>query len=152
VGNDLSQFILSILTLVIGAGMEELLPKYFGVGAPILLCAVMVFASRRSASRAALFAIAAGAVEDSISSLPAMTSVSYFLIVASLAHWSKLPRCMAIFAFSGYQAWLYAWVGGLQGGVFGRMLFSLPVGLITVVAADWVLLWAERKAAIDEQE
>jgi hypothetical protein len=151
VGNELAQLTLSVLVLVIGTGLEELLPKCFGVGVPILLCTVMVFASRRSASRAALFAIAAGAMEDAVSSLPAMTSISYFLIVASLARWSGLPRCMAMFAFCGYQAWLGVWVGNLHGGMLGRMLFSLPVGLVTVVATDLILSWAERKAAVDEQ-
>ena len=150
-GNDLAQLTLSVLVLVLGAGLEELLPKFFGVGFPVLLCAVMVFASRRPASRAVLFAIAAGAVEDSISSLPAMTSVSYFVIVASLARWSGLPRGMAAFAFCGYQAWLCAWAGGMHGGIFARMLVTLPVGLLMAVATDAVLTWAERKAAIDEQ-
>ena len=150
-GNDIAQLTLSLLVLIFGAGLEELLPKFFGVGFPVLLCAAMYFACRRSASRMVLFAIAAGAVEDAISSLPAMTSVSYFLIAASLARWSGFPRSMAAFAFFGYQAWLWAWVGSLQGGIFGRMLLSLPVGAFTAVATGLVLAWARRKAAIDEQ-
>ena len=149
--NDLSQLALSVLVLIFGAAVEELAPKFFGVGFPALLCSAMYFAPRRSAPRAVLFAIAAGAVEDAVSSLPAMTSVSYFLIVALLSRWSGLPRGMAAFAFCGYQAWLCAWVGGLQGGLFWRMLFSLPAGAVAAVAVAAVLAWAERKAAIDEQ-
>jgi hypothetical protein len=110
------------------------------------------FASRRPAPQAVVFAIAAGAVEDAISSLPAMTSVSYFLVAASLARWSGLPRCMAGFAFCGYQAWLCAWAGALQGGIFGRMLVSLPVGFATAVVTGIALAWAGGKAAVDEQE
>ena len=149
--NELAQLILSVLVLVFGAGVEELAPKFLGVGFPVLLCAVMFFASRRPMAASALFAIAAGAVEDAISGLPAMTSVSFFLIIASLARWSGFPRSMAVFAFCGYQAWLWAWVGGLHGGVFARMLMSLPIGVVTAVATGAVLLWAERKAAVDEQ-
>lgn len=149
--NEIAQLTLSLLVLVFGAGIEELAPKFFGVGFPVLLCSVMFLASRRSAARAVIFAIAAGAVEDSISGLPAMTSVSYFLIVALLARWSGFPRFMAAFAFCGYQMWLWAWVGGLHGGVFARMLVSLPIGAVTAVAMCAALVWATRKAAIDEQ-
>ena len=95
--------------------------------------------------------IAAGAVEDAISSLPAMTSVSYFLVAASLSRWSGFPRCTAAFAFLGYQAWLWAWIGTLHGGIFARMFLSLPVGALTAVVTAAVLAWAGRKAAIDEQ-
>lgn len=150
-GNDIAQLTLSILVLVVGAGLEELLPKFFGVGFPVLLCACVYFSSRRSTTRAALFAIAAGAVEDAISSLPAMTSVSYFLVAASLSRWSGFPRCTAAFAFLGYQAWLWAWIGTLHGGIFARMFLSLPVGALTAVVTAAVLAWAGRKAAIDEQ-
>lgn len=149
--NEIAQLTLSLLVLVLGAGIEELAPKFLGVGFPVLLCAVIFFASRRSVSRAVVFAIAAGAVEDAISGLPAMTSVSFFLIVALLARWSGFPRFMAGFAFCGYQMWLWAWVGGLHGGVFARMLVSLPVGAATAAAAGAVLAWAAGKAAVDEQ-
>ena len=149
--NEIAQLTLSLLVLVLGAGFEESAPKFFGVGFPVLLCAVMFFASRRSVSRAVVFAIAAGAVEDAISGLPAMTSVSFFLIVALLARWSGFPRFMAVFAFCGYQMWLWAWVGGLHGGVFARMLVSLPIGAATAVAMYAVLMWVTGKAAIDEQ-
>lgn len=149
--NEIAQLTLSLLVLVFGAGIEELAPKFLGVGFPVLLCAVMFFASRRPVSRAVVFAIAAGAVEDALSGLPAMTSVSFFLIVALLARWSGFPRFMAVFAFCGYQMWLWAWVGGLHGGVFARMLVSLPVGAVTAVAVGAVLVWATGKAAVDEQ-
>jgi hypothetical protein len=152
VGNELAQLALSLLVLVLGAGLEEILPKFFGVGFPVLLCAVMFFASHSSIWRAVVFAVAAGGVEDAISSLPAMTSVSYFLAVSLLSRWSGLPRSMAVFAYCGYQAWLWAWVGGLHGGVFSRFLMSLPVGAVTAVLTGIVLSWAEGKAAIDESE
>ena len=57
--NELAQLILSVLVLVFGAGVEELAPKFLGVGFPVLLCAVMFFASRRPMASSALFAIAA---------------------------------------------------------------------------------------------
>ena len=75
-----------------GAGAEVLLPKVLGVGFPVLMTAVQFFAVRRPAVSVAMFAIAAGAMEDALSALPPVTSVSYFLGLAALVRWSGMPR------------------------------------------------------------
>ena len=143
------QFVFVLLTLVIGAAIEELVPKWCGVGFPVLLVAVQYMASRRVAMGMAFFAIAAGAVEDALSSMPTMTSVSYFLAVAVLTRWSELPRVTTVLTYPFYQLWLKLWVSGMGGNIFQRILVSLPVGLAAAFVVTAVLGWVERKAAID---
>lgn len=150
--NSIIQLTLAIIVLVIGASLEELLPKFLGVGFPVLLSAVQLSAHRRAMLAAVIFAIAAGAAEDSISSLPIATSVSYFLLAAILVRWIGLPRAMMLASYPIYQAWLLPWMGGKVGeGVFLRMMMAIPIGAATILAVDVILRWAERKAAIDEQ-
>ena len=149
--NSATVLVLSVLALVLGAGAETLSPKFLGVGFPVLMAAVQFAAVRRSAAAAALFALAAGAMEDALSSLPAATSASYFLALAALVRWSGMPYAVALFAYPAYQAWLFVWTGGPGGGVFGHALLALPVGMATTLAVGIALGWAERKAAVDEE-
>ena len=141
----------SLLVLVFGAGAEVLLPKLLGVGFPVLLAAVQFTAARRPAVVAALFAVAAGAMEDALSALPPATSVSYFLALASLVRWSGMQRAVTLLTYPAYQVWISVWTSGLGGDVFGRVLAAIPVGLVTALAVGAVLGRMERKAAIDEQ-
>ena len=141
----------SLLVLVFGAGAETLLPKLLGVGFPVLMTAVQFTAARRPAVAAALFAVAAGAMEDALSTLPPATSVSYFLALASLVRWSGMPRAATLFTYPVYQVWVSVWTSGFGGGVFGRVLAAIPVGLATALVVGAVLGLMERKAAIDEQ-
>ena len=149
--NSVIVLVLSVLSLVLGAGAETLLPKVLGVGFPVLLASVQFVAMRRPAATAVLFALAAGAMEDSLSSLPALTSASYFLALAVLVRWSKMPYAAALFAYPVYQMWLFVWTGRSGGGVFGHILLALPLGVVTTLAAEMVLGWAERRAAVDEE-
>ena len=141
----------SVLVLVLGAGAEVVLPKALGVGFPVLMSAVQFSAARRPAVPAAVFAIAAGAMEDALSVLPPLTSVSYFLGLAAFVRWSGIPRLAMLFAYPAYQVWLSVWTSAPGGEVFGRVLLALPVGLAAAVAAWLVLGWVERKAAMHEQ-
>lgn len=141
----------ALVVLILGMGFEEALPKVAGVGFPILLVAMQFMAVRRPLSVAVLFALAAGVCEDSISALPTMPSVSYFLAVAILARTLDLPRAMTLLVYPLYQVWLEAWTGGSGGGVFMRILVSLPIGGIAALAVCAVLEWMERKAAIGEE-
>lgn len=150
--NSPVQIVLALIALTCGCAAEELLPKAMGVGFPVLLCLVQSAAVRREPLMAFLFAIAAGAAEDSISSLPMMTSVSYFLLVAALARWSEMPRSSIVPTYLIYQLWLCTWVPNLQGGIFARMLLALPIGLLTAFVVHGLVLWMERKAAIDEED
>ncbi len=149
--NDAVVLVSSLLVLVFGAGAEVLLPKVLGVGFPVLLTAVQFSAVRRPTVSAAMFAIAAGALEDALSALPPATSVSYFLGLAALVRWAGMPRIATLFTYPAYQVWLFVWTSDLGGEVFGRVLLALPVGLVTAIAVGSVLGWIERKAAMDEQ-
>jgi hypothetical protein len=152
VASDFVQFTLAVLALVFGAGLEELLPKILGVGFPLLLTASQFFATRRGALAMALFAIAAGAMEDAVSMLPAMTSVSYFLLVAVLSRYLNLPRAVTLLTYPGYQLWLYLWMEDIKGGIYSRLLVSLPVGMASAFAVWAVFSWLERAAASDAEE
>ena len=149
--NSVIVLVLSVLALVLGAGAETLLPKFLGVGFPVLMAAVQFFSARRPAVSVVLFALAAGAMEDALSSLPAATSASYFLALAVFVRWSGMPRAAALFAYPLYRVWLFIWKGSPGGGVFGHVLLALPVGIVTALAVEMLLCWAERKAAVDEE-
>ena len=145
-------FAMSFAVLVIGGGLEELLPKVLGVGFPFLLASVQFAAARPGpASAATVFAIAAGGIEDALSGLPPMTSVSFFLAVAAFTQWSGLTRTAAAFTYPAYQLWLAVWTSGLGGSMFARLLLSLPIGLATGFVASAALAWAGGKGAIDER-
>ncbi|MGN0833397.1 MAG: hypothetical protein ACI4RD_07085 [Kiritimatiellia bacterium] len=146
--NDVLQLVFALPVLVLGAGCEELLPKCFGLGLPVLLTSVLFLATRTALPAAVLFAVAAGATEDAISALTPMTSVSYFLIAAAVVRWSGSPCGVAALACAGYQLWLAVWLGGVN--VFSRILLAFPLGLLTACAVAGILAWAIRKAAIDE--
>ena len=148
--NSFLSLLFAVVVLCAGAGAEELLPKVAGVGFPVLLSLVLATATKRPVE-AVLFAIAAGAAEDAISSLPPMTSVSFFLLAAAFARKSGIAWAAAIFAYPAYQVWLAAWTGGLGGSVFGRILVALPVGAATALATAALFFLAERRAAIGEQ-
>lgn len=144
-------FVLCALILVSGAAFEEMLPKIFGVGVPILLMAVLFLSVRQAGSSVLAFAVVAGAVEDALSSLPPMTSVSWFIAVALLLRRFGSAWFVPAVAYAGYQVWLSIWVVGIGGEVFKRVLLACPIGLVTAFALDAALAWIFRKAAADER-
>ena len=145
------QFVLYALVLVSGAAFEELLPRVFGVGVPVLLMSALVLSVRRTGPSAFAFAVVAGAVEDILSALPPMTSVSYFLAVALLLRRLGSAWFVPAAAYAGYQVWLSIWVTSIGGDVFKRVLLACPVGLVTAFAVGVALAWLYRKAAADER-
>ena len=149
--NDVVQLAVMALALVLGAAAEELLPNFLGVGFPVLLMAAQYEASRRKGVLPALlFAVAAGAMEDAISSLPYLTSIGYFVLSAVAMRWARLPEAAMALVYPVFQIWLYLWLP-LEGGIFSRLLLSIPIGLLTGLAVWAALGWAERRAAVDEQ-
>lgn len=145
------QFVLAVLVLVSGAALEELLPRVFGVGVPVLLMAVLFLSIRQAGPSALAFAVVAGAVEDALSSLPPMTSVSWFIAAVLLLRRSGSAWFVPALAYAGYQVWLSIWVASVGGDVFKRVLLACPVGLVTAFVFDAVLAWVFRKAAADER-
>lgn len=147
--NDILQVVFLFLALIVGAGCEELLPKVFGVGFPVLLMSAQFLAARGRSSLGFLFAIAAGAVEDALSSLTPMTSVSFFLLVAVLVRRTGAPWYLVALTYPCYQLWLTVWTGGLN--VFTRILLSVPIGFLTAFVVGRIVFDFLRRAAIDER-
>ena len=145
------QFVLCALVLVSGAAFEEVLPKVFGVGVPVLLMSVAFLSVRWTGPSALAFAVVAGAVEDVLSALPPMTSVSYFLATALFLRHLGLAWFVPVAVFAGYQIWLSVWVVSIGGDVFKRVLLACPVGLATAFTVEVALVWLCRKAAADER-
>ncbi|MBO7483353.1 MAG: hypothetical protein J6U17_05670 [Kiritimatiellae bacterium] len=148
--SDLVQLVFALLVLVFGGALEELLPKFVGVGFPVLLMSALFVAPRRRAVPAVLFAIAAGGCEDALSALPFAASVCFFSVAALVA---RTPRASFIAmgcAYPLFEAWLWLWRGAEDVGVFSRMAVAVPVGLVTAPLTAAALLWLERRAAIDE--
>ena len=145
------QFVLCALVLVSGAALEEVLPRVFGVGVPVLLMSVAFLSVRRTGPSALAFAVVAGAVEDVLSALPPMTSVSYFLAVALLLRRLGSAWFVPAIVYAGYQIWLSVWVIHIGGDVFRRVLLACPVGLVTAFAVEVVLTFLCRKVAADER-
>ena len=155
------QFVLCALVLVSGAAFEELLPRVFGVGIPVLLMSAVFFSVRRTGSSAFAFAIVAGAVEDVLSALPPMTSVRMTAATSTMARSSPdvallLRRLgsawfVPVAVYAGYQVWLSVWVISIGGDVFKRVLLACPVGLATAFATEVALAWLCGKAAADER-
>ena len=145
------QFVLSVLILVSGAALEEMLPRIFGVGVPVLLASVLFLSVRQAGLSALAFAVVAGAVEDVLSALPPMTSASYFLAVAFLLRRFGSAWFVSAVAYAGYQVWLSVWVVSIGGDVFKRVLLACPVALVTAFAVDAAWTWLYGKAAADER-
>jgi len=153
VNDNLRQFVFGLTVLILGAAAEELLPKFLGVGFPVLLTAVQALAAvGGSLPIVVLLAIVAGALEDALSCLPMLASVSYFLLVALLVRGFGLPRLSALLTYPCYQLWLALWTVGSDGSVFVRLLFSLPIGGLTALVVVAVVVWASRKGAVNEQD
>ena len=149
--NSIVQIVFAAIALVLGAAFEELLPKFFGVGVPILLTAVLFMSARRTGSFALVFAVAAGVLEDSLSFLPPMTSVSAFLTAAFLTRRLGWAWPFLVLVYPCYQIWLSVWVVGIGGEIFERVLLSCPIGLTTAFVIEMALDWLCRKAAVDER-
>ena len=144
-----ASFTFAVLVLVLGGATEEIVPRFFGVGLPVLLSAALFMASRRTTAVTILFALAAGGVEDALAHLPTFTSASFFLAAALLVHGTETSSVAMLLAYPAYQLWLNIWlVPG--GGVFLRMLVAVPLGLLTVLATESLLARAERGAGVDE--
>lgn len=150
--DSLLQLVFWFLVLLFGAGCEELLPKFLGVGFPVLLVAVQLAACGRMAvEQTVVVAVAAGALEDALSGLPPMTTVSYHVLVVLFVRGFGFPRAAAALTYPCYQLWLSLWAGDLGGGIFARLLLSLPIGLLTAAVVGIAVAWLSGKAAVDEQ-
>jgi len=141
----------SVLTLVFGCALEELLPKFAGVGFPVLLMSSIYLASKRNMAASLMFAVAAGAAEDSLCALPFATSAAFFAVSAVFVQFTELKWSTFACAFPAYQLWLGMCIESQNGSIFGRFLTSIPVGLVTAGFVWCILGWVELKGAMDEK-
>jgi len=153
VNDNFRQFVFGFVLLVLGAGAEEILPKFLGVGFPFLLTTVQALAAGRGNVPVLIaLAMAAGALEDALSSLPFLASVSYFILVVLTVRNVGLPRLLTVLTYPCFQLWLALWTSGSGVGIFSRLLVSLPLGVLTAVVVGRVHDWARRKGAVDERD
>jgi len=151
VNDNFRQFVFGFVALVIGAAAEEILPKFLGVGFPIVLTAVQALAAVVTLPMAIVLAVVAGALEDALSSLPVMASVSYFILVSLSVRGVGLPRLSALLTYPCYQLWLAVWTNGPGGGIFSRLLLSLPIGGLTACVVGTLVVWMAGKGAVGER-
>ncbi len=146
--NNISKFALAVMAICVGAFAEEMLPKFLGVGFPVLLMAALHSASRRTYFEAIVFAAAAGAAEDALSSLPAMTGSGFFAVAAIVVRKFRPGRAAEVLAYSIFQVWLWIWAEPSTGGPVVRAAVSVPVGWVTSLATSAALGWTERRALV----
>ena len=142
----------ALLALVLCGVAEDLLPKVHGAGFPFLLAVSQLVASRWRTAEVVLFALAAGAFEDSISSLPVMTSASFFLFASMPVKWLRFPAVATVLSYPTYHLWLTIWAPLPDGEAWSRFLLSAPIACVTAYATAAVFAWTERKAAVGEQD
>lgn len=148
VRNSFHIFAFSVLALVFGGVTEELSPRFFGIGFPVLLSLAETTARRRSLFAAIAFAAAAGAFEDAISGLPVLTSVTVYISAVLFVRWSCCGRYVTAVTFPLCQAWMWLWLPDLSGSVFVRLLVAVPLGAVTSLAVDLVVRHVERRFAL----
>lgn len=151
VKNKRLHFLFSILVLILASTLEDVLPRIFGVGFPILLMVTLSFAVKKPMTLAVIFAVAAGASEDAISSLPMMTSVSFFVVMALLTRWAKAPILMSILGCALYQFWIMVWLVNIGGNVFVRSLAAIPISGLTILLILPILRLVEKGVALNEE-
>lgn len=150
--NNTVRFVLALLTLCLGASIEEMLPKFCNVGFPVLLSVLPLIALRSPVILPILFSLMAGTIEDALSALPLLTSSSFYLLVIVFIRWIRFPFLSAFFAFPLYQIWLCVWVQGVQGNLFSRLLVAFPLGALTMGFVTFVLWGVERSVGADETD
>jgi len=150
VRSDFLQLVFYAIALVVGGAFEEFLPKWCGVGFPVLMALAVSVAARKPAVVTVLVALAAGAFEDALSSLPTMTSPCFFLLAALLVWRTRLAKTVLVAAYPLYQLWLKLIVPSLAGSLGVRILTAIPIAALLAFAVLPLFAWLERKAAVDE--
>lgn len=149
---DIVQLVFALIVLVVGAAAEELLPKFWGVGFPVLLTATLFAAVRRRRPMPGLFfSFAAGAMEDSLAGLPPPTSLVFFFLFALLARTRRYNWPSLGVAYVLYQIWLWIWVPNGVSGLWGRLFAATLLSLASALVVIPVLKILERSAALDER-
>jgi len=150
VRSDILQFVFCLIALVVGGAAEELLPKFCGVGVPVLMALSACVAVRTTVPTLLFFSLAAGAFEDALSSLPLMMSPCFFLAVAVLAYKTRHAKTVLVMSYLAYQAWIKFLVPWLADSLGTRLLAAFLIAPVAGLVVDFLLAWTERKAAFGE--
>ncbi len=145
--DNIVRFAFILLSLVIGAALEDMLPSVASVGIPLLLGMVLFFAMTVSSPAWILAAAAGGGFEEAIAALPPATAIVFFVAAAMAVRFFRAPVAWSVVAYPAYQVWLGIILGG--SGAFGRVLAALPVGTLVLLLLFAVLSRAWRKAGAD---
>jgi len=147
VKNNLVQFAFIVVAIVLGGALEDMLPSIGSLGLPILLSLAVFFAVETRTPIWIMAAVAAGAFEEAICSLPPGSAIVFFAAIAVAIRFFREPVVWIAVAYPSYQIWLALVAGG--AGASGRILLSVPVGAAFLAVALAVLPWLWRKAGAD---
>ena len=109
-----------------------------------------IIASRVNVLPGVMSAVAAGAFEDALSSLPPMSSICFFTIAALVSRKAYFPRPFLLAVFPAYAVWTSMCKAGPIGDALVSLMLSLPLGAVAFVIVLLVLTWAGGKAGFDE--
>ena len=141
------QFAFIVLALAVGGALEDMLPAFGSVGTPVLLGAALFFALKTRTPVWMIAAVAAGALEEAVASLPPATAIVFFAAVAAAVRFFREPLVWIVAAYPAYQVWLGLVAEG--SGAISRVLLAFPVGVVSLAAVTALLSLAWRKAGAD---
>lgn len=145
--SDIVKFLFLLTVLVFACAAEMCLPEFGGVGFPVLLT-VTILASRGSGKISwILTAVAAGAFEDAVSSLPFASSISFFLLTAFGVRVAGAPVAVTVLAYPFFQLW--AGVLSPGGNSFGRFAVAFPMAALTLAVVTPLFGFFRRKVGLD---
>ena len=144
---NLVQFAFITLALVLGGALEDMLPAFGGLGFPVLLSLAVFFAFETRAPVWIIAAVAAGALEEAVSTLPPASGIVFFAAVAAAMRFFREPLVWVVVAYPACQVWLALVADG--AGALGRILLSVPVGAVSLAVGFAVLSRLWRKAGAD---
>lgn len=145
--NDIVRFVFILGVLVCAGTAEVMLPDIGGVGFPLLLTVALLAAEVWSSRFWVLTALAAGALEDALCSLPFAASISFFLTAAFAARLSSAPGAVTVLAYPLFQLW--AGILSPGGNSFARFALAFPVSALTVALAAPLFRYLRGKAGVD---
>ena len=145
--NNIVQFAFIVVAIVLGGALEDMLPAIGSLGFPILLSLAVFFAVETRMPIWIMSAVAAGAFEEAICSLPPGSAMVFFAAIAVAIRFFREPVVWIAVAYPSYQVWL-ALVSD-TAGASGRILLSVPVGAVCLAMAFAVLSRLWRKAGAD---
>ena len=144
---NLVQFAFIVAAIVLGGALEDMLPSVGSLGLPMLLSLAVFFAFETRTPIWIMTAVAAGAFEEAVCSLPPGSAIVFFAAIAVAIRFFREPIVWISVAYPSYQVWLALVADG--AGALGRILLSVPVGAIFLSLAFVVLPRLWRKAGAD---